>query len=139
MKFKNTFVAALLVVVAVALAWSEHAVSAAEDIEAGRDGADYHMMFLVDHVAPPFRLPDDKLLTCTLEGQPVTIFRGDASVRTGLPANIDVLCWPSTDRQPEPDGPNRYYYEDPNGPRTLIVWANRVDNRLKAFDWVSLE
>ena len=139
MTITNWFAAATLVLAATSLIGWPFAASAADEITAGRDAADYHMMFLVEHVAPPFRLPDDRLLTCTLEGQPVSIFRGDRKVRSGLPANIDVLCWPSADRQPEPEGPTRYYYEDPNGPRTLIVWANRVNDRLVAFDWVSLE
>ena len=112
--------------------------AAAEDL-AAREAADYHMMFLVEHVAPPFRLPDDKLLTCTLEGQPVTIFRGDAQMRSGRPATVDVPCWQSVERQPEPPGPTRYYYEDPGGPRTLILWADRVDDRLVAVDWVGMD
>ena len=119
--------------------WLALPVDAAEDVDAARDAADYHMMFVVEHIVPPFRLPDDKLLTCTLEGQPVTIFRGDAELRSGRPANLDVLCWPSSERQPESDGPNRIYYEDPNSPRTLIVWVNRVRDRLVAFDWASLD
>ncbi len=115
------------------------AVVSADEVEAAREAADYHMMFLIEHVAPPFRLPDDRLLTCTLEGQPVTIFRGDARLRSGLPANVDVPCWPSAERQPEPPDPNRYYYQDPNAPSTLILWANRIDDRLVALDWIGMD
>lgn len=115
------------------------ATAADADVEAALEAADYHMMFLVEHVAPPFRLPDDRLLTCTLEGQAVSIFRGDAELRSGLSTNIDVPCWPSAERQPEPPGPTRYYYQDPDAPRTLILWANRVDDRLVGFDWVGMD
>jgi hypothetical protein len=43
------------------------------------------------------------------------------------------------ERQPEPAGPNRYYYEDPNRPSTLILWANRINDRLVALDWVGMD
>lgn len=113
-------------------------IGAAGDVEAAREAADYHMMFLVEHVVQPFRLPADALLTCTFEGQPVTIFRGDSRVRSGLPTSVDVPCWPSAERQPEPPGSTRYYYEDPDNPSTLILWANWNGDRLVGFDWVEL-
>lgn len=139
MRLMNTIFTRSFFCAVCALVSPSTAAIADADVEAAREAADYHMMFLVEHVAPPFRLPDDSLLTSTLEGQAVTIFRGDARVRSGLPANIDVPCWPSAERQPEPPGPTRYYYQDPDGPRTLILWANRVDDQLVGFDWVSMD
>lgn len=113
--------------------------AAATDVQDERDAADYHMLFLVERVVPPFRMPDDKLLICTLEGRPMTIFHGDRQVHAGRAVNIDVPCWPSADRQPEPAGPTRFYYEDPNRSRTFILWANRENDRLVAFDWVGMD
>ncbi len=128
----------LAAALAVCASGEAFAVMRPEDIIAGRNDADYRIVFRIREVVPPETPPGDYLGRCRIRGEVVEVLRGAPDLAAGAAAEVEVMCWPNADRQPEPTGPNRYYYADPDAPRMLEMWINRVDGRLVAFDWTDV-